>query len=103
MNPKEIIKKLKEGRSKLQPIDFLRAKVTGHYWAVVGLILGGGMLVYQGVWFFSIVILATMWLQFFEWKQSKQQYAGMLEMQKKLEEMAVNKTTEVINNGMGNN
>jgi len=89
MNPKEIIRKLKEGYKKLTLLDHAKAKMQGHIGAVVGGLLAMIVLMIREVWFIVVFIGAITWLQYVELRKEVGNVAGLEKMElelKKLEE-----------------
>ncbi len=73
----------------ITPPQQMHAKMVGHLWAMIGLILALTVMLYKGIWFFSIVILATIWLQWWEYRSAKQQYKGAKKIQDEINEMKI--------------
>ncbi len=65
---------------ELTPVQLLNAKVTGHFWGTIGLILALIIMIYRGIWYFSIFILAMTWLQWHEYRGAKQKYKAIVKL-----------------------
>ena len=93
-NPVKSFKQFKEGLGKLPEREYIKAKITGNMWAVIGLIIGGTSTAYYGNWYFTIFIIALCYMQGKEYIYSKQRYKALLEFEKRLKEFEVKEATE---------
>lgn len=93
MNPKEFTKRLKEGYTKLQPIDFARAGMQGYYWGVIGMIFGGAFMVVRGLWYWLPFIIAMVWLQWWNYRKERQRYYNLKKMQDLIKQQEKDQTT----------
>ena len=80
-----IYQRWKQGMKDITPAQQLHAKMVGHLWAAIGLIMALVVMFYRGIWYFAIVILATIWLQWWEYKGARQQYERVKEIQDNLD------------------
>lgn len=85
MKPKEFYQRWREGIRNLTPQQQLYAKMQGHLWAVIGLILGLVVLLYRRIWYFSIFLLALIWLQAWEYLGTKQRYEATKQIMESIE------------------
>ncbi len=85
MSFKDIRIKLKEGYKNLKPIDHIKAKKNGHLWAVIGGSLALTVMLYNGIWYFSVFIAALIWLQFVELRKERQKIDGIVKMEQLME------------------
>ena len=60
----------------------LHAKMVGHLWAAIGLLISLVVMLYRGLWYVTIFLLAMIWLQFWDYLSTKQSYYGALELEK---------------------
>ena len=65
---------------ELTPDQFAKAKMVGHLWGTIGLILALTVLLMRSVWYFVVFMLAMIWLQAWEYKRAKQDYKGIIKM-----------------------
>ena len=80
-----IYQRWKQGMKDITPAQQLHAKMVGHLWAGIGLILALVVMLYKGIWYFVLVLLATIWLQWWEFRGAKQQYKGVKEIENDLD------------------
>lgn len=85
-NPITSYKQFKVGMSQLTQGQLLKAKMQGHYWAVVGLIWGLAFMIFRGIGFFSVFVLALIWLQWHDYRAMKQSYENYLQLQQTINE-----------------
>lgn len=84
MNIKEFFRRWKQGILTLPPSQQLKAKITGIKGAVFGMILGFGIMAYQGNYWFLVLGFFLVWLQVIEYIGTKQQYENAVIMEKEL-------------------
>ena len=87
MNPKEFMRRWKKGIMELSEEQRMKAKRNGHFWAVIGGFIGFGFMLYKGIWFFSIFIMAIVYLQWIEYRITRQQLKGFQEMQQEIQDV----------------
>ena len=74
MKPKEFFRRWKQGIRTLPLYKQLESKLIGHYGAIVGIMLGFGIMIYRGLWYFSILGFFMVWLQAVEAISTYKQY-----------------------------
>lgn len=84
MNPREFMQRWKKGIMNLSEEQRMKAKRNGHLWAVIGGLVGLSFLVYQRIWFFTIFISAIIYLQWIEYRVTRQQLDGFRSMQQEI-------------------
>ena len=81
MNPNSLINRWLEGMKNLTPAQQLHGKMVGHIGGAIGLVLAMVVLVFQGMWSFSIFLFFMIWLQVFEFIGVRQRWKMMCDMQ----------------------
>lgn len=81
MNPKEFIQRWKKGMMELSEEQRLKATRNGHLWAVIGGLIGFAFMLYKQMWFFTVFILAIIYLQWIQYRVVRQQLKGFKELQ----------------------
>ena len=84
MTPKEFMQRWKKGIMELSEEQRMKATRNGHLWAVIGGLIGFGFMLYKQIWFFSIFIMAIIYLQWIQYRVVRQQLKGFTEMQEEI-------------------
>lgn len=90
-NPKQSIRDFRKGLNQLTPLDHLRAKEAGHFWGMLGGSTACLSLLLQVPYSekflsgsstlgFGILVGGISYLQFVEWRKSKQSIQGLKKM-----------------------
>jgi len=82
----EAYNRWKNALTRLSPAQYAHAKVTAYFWGTIGLIIGMIIMLLKSTWYFTIFLLAMIYLQFTEFRKAKQDYREI----KRLQEMTVN-------------
>ena len=64
----------------------LKAKMTGHLWGAIGLVLAVVVMALRGIWYFALFMTAMIYLQYWEYKGARQSYEGAAKMEEELME-----------------
>ena len=76
-----LYRRWKQGMKEITPVQQIHAKMVGHLWGAIGLVLAMAVMLYRGIWYFGIFLGAMIWLQWWEYKGARQQYKGAKEIQ----------------------
>lgn len=79
------MKRWGEGISQLSPATLMKARVRAHFWGAIGLSIGLFFLLIQGIWGFIIFIIAMIYLQWHEYRGSREKYYNL----KKIEDEVI--------------
>ena len=71
---------------ELSATNLLKAKINGHRGAMIGLVVGGSILIGQGVWYFSILMFFLLWLQYVEYASTLKQLDAATMVENEIEE-----------------
>lgn len=96
MKIKEFFRKWGEGIKTLPATSQLKSKRIGHIGAIVGFILGFGIMGIKGAWYFLVLGFFLIWLQVNEVINTTQQIESAKNMEQKLKGMeVVNETKDI--------
>ena len=84
-----IYQRWRQGMKEITPAQQLHAKMVGHLWAAVGLILALVVMLYKGIWYFGVFLAAMIWMQWWQYKGTKQQYKEVKKIQDDLDSIEV--------------
>lgn len=81
MNPKEFMLRWIEGMKNLTTLQILEGKTWGHLGGMVGLIFATITMILYNTWYFTIFLIAMIYLQYLEWVASRKAYRNAIEME----------------------
>ena len=82
---KSIYTRWKKGMEEITPEQQIHAKMVGHFWGTIGLILAMAVMLYRGIWYFGLFLAAMIWMQWWQFKGTRQQYEKVKEIQDDLD------------------
>lgn len=100
---KGFFKKWKEGIMNITPSQQLKAKCTGTIGAILGLILAMIVMLYRGIWYFGLFLLALIFLQFIQYIGTKQQLKAALGVEEQIKAAQQDLNSARIDTMLGNN
>lgn len=90
MNPIEFMQRWSKGIRTLGPEELLKAKMTGHIGAAIGLVLAIINLWFRDVKSFTVFLIFMIWLQVVEYLSAKKKFIN-IKCLSELEEFEKNK------------
>ena len=90
MNPQEFMSKWIEGIKNTTPLQQLHAKMIGNIGALIGMCLAFIVITfYQKMWWWGIFLFFMVWLQFYQYISSRQQYMTAMKVMEEIEKQQV--------------
>lgn len=72
--------RFKEGMKNLTPAQQLHAQIIGYYGTTIGLLFAWVVMLFNKMWYFSIVMFFAIWLNVVAIIGAKQKYKNMCEL-----------------------
>lgn len=79
---------LKEAMMNMSPQQQLQAKAVGHLGGAIGLILALIVMLFRGLWYFSLFLAFMIWLQLIDYVGATQRYNATADMMSQMEALA---------------
>lgn len=90
------ITKFKESVMNLSPTQQLQVQKVGYIGNMVGILFAGIMMIYQGMWYFFIVLIFSILLLLVGYIEVKQKYDALLEFDTQFTDEELNKQINAI-------
>lgn len=100
MNPKQFMRRWIEGIKNITPAQQLHAEMMGYIGNIVGMLFALIFLLYNGMWYFTIFLLFTTFLQVIAYISTRQKYEAtvkFMDMMGQNESKSIDDSEELLN------